>query len=118
LTIPAVSAAGQRSIEHIHAIGLSASSREAEVRRRLHAISVRTGDYNSWIRQFHPIEWLAANTFSESRAAEVFGRLKHHNTRVTPMLTMHHVLDMPDLVGTDRPQAAAVDQSDRPDTHI
>ena len=101
LTIPDVSAAGQRSIEHIHAIGLSASSREAEVRRQLQAISVQTGDYNSWFRQLHPIEWLAANTFSQARAAEVFGRLKHHNTRVTPTLTMHNVLDMPDFTAPD-----------------
>jgi hypothetical protein len=102
LTIPAVSTAGQRSIEHIHAIGLSASSSEVEIRRRLQAISVQTGDYNSWFRQYHPIEWLAANTFSESRAAEVFGRLKQNNTRVTATLSMHHVLDMPDLVGPDQ----------------
>ena len=40
------------------------------------AINVEAGDYNGWFRQVHPIEWLAANTFSRARAAEVFGTLR------------------------------------------
>lgn len=102
-TVPvaAASAAGQRSIEHLHAVALSVSSREAEVRRRLLAIKVGTGDYNGWFRQYHPIEWLAANTYSQARAAEVFGRLAHHRTRITPTLVMHRVLDMPDHTRPD-----------------
>ncbi|WP_148256718.1 amidohydrolase family protein [Kribbella flavida] len=91
-----VSAAGQRSIEHLHALALSVSSREAEVRRLQRAISISTGDYNGWFRQMHPIEWIAANSFSRARAAQVFGTLRRHRTRVTPTLTMHRVLDMPD----------------------
>jgi len=101
VSIPEVAAAGQRSIEHIHAIGLSVSSQEAEVRRRLLAITLKTGDYNAWFRQLHPIEWLAANTYSKSRAADVFGQLKRRDTRVTPTLTMHRVLDMPDYTAPD-----------------
>jgi hypothetical protein len=49
----------------------------------------------------HPIEWIAANTFSRARAADVFGTLRRNRTRVTPTLTMHHVLDMPDFSGPD-----------------
>jgi hypothetical protein len=96
-----VSAAGQRSIEHIHSLALSVSSREADVRRMQQAIAVRTGDYNGWFRQMHPIEWIAANTFSPARAADVFGTLRRNRTRVTPTLTMHHVLDLPDYCGPD-----------------
>jgi len=55
LTSKEVSNAGQRSIEHIHSLGLSVSTREAEVRRMVRAISVKTGDYNAWFRQLHPI---------------------------------------------------------------
>jgi hypothetical protein len=95
------SAAGQRSLEHIHALALSVSAREAEVRRMQQAIAVQTGDYNGWFRQMHPIEWIAANTFSPSRAADVFGTLRRNRTRVTPTLTMHHVLDLPDYSGPD-----------------
>jgi hypothetical protein len=65
------------------------------------AIAVQTGDYNGWFRQMHPIEWIAANTYSPSRAADVFGTLRRNRTRVTPTLTMHHVLDLPDYAGPD-----------------
>jgi hypothetical protein len=101
LTTKEVSNAGQRSIEHIHSIGLSVSSREAEVRRMVRAITVQKGDYNSWFRQLHPIEWIAAHTYSEARAADVFGTLRRNRTRVTPTLTMHNVLDQPDYARLD-----------------
>ncbi|MER7248761.1 amidohydrolase family protein [Kribbella sp. NPDC000426] len=101
LTSKEVSNAGQRSIEHIHSLGLAVSTREAEVRRMVREISVQTGDYNAWFRQMHPIEWIAANSFSRSRAADVFGTLRRNRTRVTPTLTMHRVLDMPDYTAMD-----------------
>ncbi|WP_329001332.1 amidohydrolase family protein [Kribbella sp. NBC_00709] len=101
LTTKEVSNAGQRSIEHIHSIGLAVSRREAEVRRMVLAITVRKGDYNSWFRQMHPIEWIAANTYSPARAADVFGTLRRNRTRVTPTLTMHNVLDQPDYTRLD-----------------
>lgn len=101
LTIKQVSAAGQRSIEHIHAIALAVSKRESDVRRMLQAIELKPADYNGWFRKLHPIEWLAANTYSRARAADVFGTLRRNRTRVTPTLTMHHALDMPDLVQLD-----------------
>ncbi|TCC22151.1 amidohydrolase family protein [Kribbella speibonae] len=101
LTSKEVSNAGQRSIEHIHSLGLSVSTRETEVRRMVRAITVKTGDYNAWFRQMHPIEWIAANTFSQARAADVFGTLRRNRTRVTPTLTMHRVLDMPDYTAID-----------------
>ncbi|GAA1130768.1 amidohydrolase family protein [Kribbella jejuensis] len=96
-----VSNAGQRSIEHIHSLGLAVSTREAEVRRMLLGIKVGTGDYNGWFRQLHPIEWIAANTYSPSRAADVFGTLRRNGTRVTPTLTMHSVLDQIDYTRLD-----------------
>jgi imidazolonepropionase-like amidohydrolase len=93
--------AGHRSIEHIHSLSLSVSSRAEEVRRMQLAIKVGTGDYNSWFRQQHQIEWIAANSFSRSRAADLFGRLRRNRTRVTPTLSMHNVLDMPDYTALD-----------------
>jgi imidazolonepropionase-like amidohydrolase len=101
VSIKQVSAAGQRSIEHIHSLALSVSSRESDVRRMQRAITVKTGDYNGWFRQMHPIEWIAANTYSRARAADVFGTLRRNQTRVTPTLTMHHALDLPDFTGPD-----------------
>ena len=96
-----VSNAGQRSIEHIHSLGLAVSTREAEVQRMLLAVTVPTGDYNAWFRQLHPIEWIAANTYSPARAADVFGTLRRNRTRVTPTLTMHNVLDQIDYTQLD-----------------
>ncbi|MEU4196017.1 amidohydrolase family protein [Kribbella sp. NPDC026611] len=96
-----VSNAGQRSIEHIHSLGLSVSTREAEVRRMIMDIKVAKGDYNAWFRELHPIEWLARNTYSRARAADVFGTLRRNNTRVTPTLTMHNVLDQIDYTSLD-----------------
>ncbi|TDW54905.1 amidohydrolase family protein [Kribbella pratensis] len=101
LTSKEVSNLGQRSIEHIHSLGLNVSTREAEVRRMVRAISVETGDYNSWFRQMHAIEWIAANTYSPARAADVFGTLRRNRTRVTPTLTMHNVLDQIDYTQLD-----------------
>jgi len=96
-----VSNAGQRSIEHIHSLGLAVSTREAEVQRMLLAVTVPTGDYNARFRQLHPIEWIAANTYSPARAADVFGTLRRNRTRVTPTLTMHNVLDQIDYTQLD-----------------
>jgi len=101
ITSKEVSNAGQRSIEHIHSLGLSVSTREADVRRMISEITVATGDYNAWFRQLHPIEWIAANTYSPSRAADVFGTLRRNNTRVTPTLSMHRVLDQIDYTSLD-----------------
>ncbi|MFD7157331.1 amidohydrolase family protein [Kribbella sp. NPDC059898] len=101
VTTKEVSNRGQRSIEHIHSLGLSVSTREDEVRRMLLAIKVANGDYNSWFRQLHPIEWIAANTYSPARAADVFGTLRRNRTRVTPTLTMHNVLDQVDYTRLD-----------------
>lgn len=101
VTSKEVSTAGQRSIEHIHSLALAVSTREAEVRRMLLNIKVGTGDYNSWFRQLHPIEWIAANTYSPARATDVFGTLRRNRTRVTPTLTMHNVLDQIDYTSLD-----------------
>jgi imidazolonepropionase-like amidohydrolase len=101
VTSKEVSARGQRSIEHIHSLGLAVSTREAEVRRMVLEIKVATGDYNAWFRQMHSIEWIAANTYSPSRAADVFGTLRRNGTRVTPTLTMHNVLDQIDYTRLD-----------------
>ncbi|MFC0628360.1 amidohydrolase family protein [Kribbella deserti] len=99
--VTTVSDLGQRSLEHLHGVAWAVSSREREVRRLVEAIRVQTGDYNSWFRQIHAPEWLAANTFSPARASAVFATLKANRTRVVPTLTMHRVLDMPDTALPD-----------------
>lgn len=104
--VPATRASeiGQRSFEHSHSMALAVSSQDAEIRRRLRSISTAEGDYNAWFDQYHPIEWLAHDTFSPTRAAVVFGTLRHNRTRVVPTLAMHNVLDHPDDVSPDDPR--------------
>ena len=101
VSIVEASDAGQRSIEHLHAVGLSTSSRDAEVRAAAAGITVAAGDYRSWFRQVHPVEWLAATSHSPSRAGEAFARLRDNGTHVCPTLVMHQLLDKPEDAATD-----------------
>ncbi len=88
--------AGQRSIEHVHTLWLATSSRGAQVREALNKITINPGDYGSWFRQLHPIEWLAATNYDPGRAAEIFARLNRRQIRISPTLIMHQVLDRPE----------------------
>lgn len=101
VSIVEASDAGQRSIEHLHAVGLSTSSRDAEVRAAAAGITIAPGDYQGWFRQVHPVEWLAATSHSPARAAEAFARLRANDTYVCPTLVMHQLLDKPEEAITD-----------------
>lgn len=92
--------AGQRSIEHLQALGCATSSRAAQIRRALAAIRIEPGEYGSWFRQIHPVEWTAAGSDSPARSAEVFAGLVRHRTWVTPTLAMHLIADRPEDVVT------------------
>jgi imidazolonepropionase-like amidohydrolase len=88
--------AGQRSIEHLHTLWLATSSRQVQVREALNKLTIIPGDYGSWFRQLHPIEWLAATNYDPGRAADIFARLRRQQIRIAPTLVMHHVLDKPE----------------------
>jgi hypothetical protein len=105
--------AGERSLEHLHALALSVSSREAEIRRMIASITVEDGDYPGWFDQMHPIEWLASRTYDRNRAARLFGRLRRNRTRVVPTLAMHQVLDMPNDASPDDPRLKYVPVAER-----
>jgi hypothetical protein len=44
------------------------------------------------------LEWTAANSYSDEKAAKVFARLARNHTRLVPTLTIYRVLDRPDDV--------------------
>ncbi|MEE1941947.1 amidohydrolase family protein [Streptomyces sp. TRM 70361] len=92
------SAAGQRSFEHIYTSWFDTSSEEREIRRRLARIEVGGGEYNSWFRQTHPLEVLAARTFDPHRARKVFRGLAADGSHQVPTLTQHRVFDLPESV--------------------
>lgn len=104
--------AGERSLEHLHALALSVSSRETDVRRMIASIEVENGDYPGWFDQMHPIELLASQTYDPAKAARLFGRLRRNRTRTVPTLAMHQVLDMPQDVSFDDPRLKYIPTGD------
>lgn len=92
------SAAGQQSFEHVYTNWFDTSSAEDEIRRRLAAVTVGHGEYNSWVNQTHPLEVLAARTYDPARARKVFGRLAADRSHQVPTLAQHRVFDLPDTI--------------------
>ncbi|MFI7387231.1 amidohydrolase family protein [Streptomyces sp. NPDC049813] len=102
--ISEASAAGHRSIEHLHALLLSTSRHEKEIRRALAAVRIDPGDpsslsrYHSWFQQVHPLEWRAVQGYDRDRADALFRSLAAHGTAVVPTLTVHRTLELADDV--------------------
>ena len=89
---------GQRSIEHFYSTWYSTSTREAELRQRLADLKIAQGDYITWLQAIGELEWIAANSYSQSKAEILFEKLISNRTRMTPTLTIYHVLDRPSEV--------------------
>ncbi|MEV6908455.1 amidohydrolase family protein [Amycolatopsis sp. NPDC051071] len=96
--LSAASKSGQYSIEHLHSTWFDTSTREHELRARIAALKIGQGDYVTWMRELHRLEWDAANSYSARKAATVFATLARHQTRVVPTLSVYRVLDRPDEV--------------------
>ncbi|MET9494446.1 amidohydrolase family protein [Streptomyces sp. NPDC006552] len=102
--IAEASAAGHRSIEHLHALLLSISRHEKEIRRRLAAVRIDPRDpsslsrYHSWFQQVHPLEWQAVRGYDRGRADALFRSLAAAGTTVVPTLSVHRTLELPDEV--------------------
>lgn len=101
VTIAAASVAGQRSIEHLHALLLATSSREAEIRRGLARVTLDGRQdsfhrYASWFRQVHPLEYAAVRSYQPARADALFRLLAARRTAVVPTLVVHRTLELPD----------------------
>ena len=92
------SAAGQRSIEHLFSTFYETSTQEADIRRAIADLEIGQGDYTAWLNGIHRLEWTAATSYSDEKAARVFARLARNRTRSVPTLTAYRVLDRPDEV--------------------
>ncbi|MEU5190588.1 amidohydrolase family protein [Streptomyces klenkii] len=81
--------AGQRTVEHLHALLLAVSTREEEIRRGLARVRVAAGadPYGDWLRQIHRLEWTAVRSYYPDRADRLLDRLAANGTRITPALT-------------------------------
>lgn len=112
VTVAEASDAGQQTVEHLHALLLATCSaeRETEIRRRLAAVRLDPDEpsslvrYRSWFDQIHPLEYEAVRAYDPARARALFDRLAANGTRVTPTLSIHHALERPDELPSDRPE--------------
>jgi ketosteroid isomerase-like protein len=77
------SAAGQKSIEHVHAVPLDCSTREAELRARL----VATKE-NSW-KLWNPIYIEAYESYSDEKCQRLFKEFKKNGTWSVPTLVVY-----------------------------
>ncbi|MEV0261383.1 amidohydrolase family protein [Streptomyces sp. NPDC050617] len=105
------SGAGQRSIEHLHALLLSTASREqeTEIRRglaevRLEPVPSSLDRYHRWFQQIHELEGQAVRSYDRERARSLFHRLAAEGTHVTPTLTVHHMLERPGELPSHAPE--------------
>ncbi|MEV0281559.1 amidohydrolase family protein [Streptomyces sp. NPDC050610] len=112
-TVPVAEAsgAGQRSIEHLHALLLSTASREREtdIRRglaevRLDPVPSSLDRYHRWFQQIHDLEGQAVRAYDRERARSLFHRLAANGTYVTPTLTVHHMLERPGELPSHAPE--------------
>ncbi|MGI5150950.1 amidohydrolase family protein [Plantactinospora sp. CA-294935] len=93
LPITEAATLGQASVEHVFWAAIDTSSAEEQLRAQIGRIRLETGDYSGWFAAIHPVEWLAAHTYSPAKARRVFERLAGRRTRQVLTLAMHHGLD-------------------------
>jgi hypothetical protein len=77
------SASGQKSIEHVHAVPLACSTREAELRARL----VATQE-NSW-KLWNPIYIEAYESYSDAKCQRLFAEFRKQGTWSVPTLVVY-----------------------------
>ncbi|WP_329390085.1 amidohydrolase family protein [Streptomyces sp. NBC_01351] len=96
--LSSASAAGQLSIEHLYSTWYDTSTREQELRARIAELKIGRGDFVTWLREVHRLEWDSVTSYSPRKAAAVFATLSRNRTRVVPTLVVYGVLDRPDDV--------------------
>jgi imidazolonepropionase-like amidohydrolase len=103
---------GQASVEHMFWTPFETSTKEARIRAEIKRIRLELGDYAGWFAAIHPLEWLAAHSFSPVKARQLYGKLARRRVRQVPTLVMHRgcdharTLDMNDPRNRYLPQSA------------
>jgi imidazolonepropionase-like amidohydrolase len=95
VSVADASDAGQRSVEHLFGMFTAASSREAEIRRRLASTPVDPANPYAWLQMARSLEREAAATQGSRRAEALFERLHHNGTWQAPTLTVLRTLSSP-----------------------
>jgi imidazolonepropionase-like amidohydrolase len=95
---------GQSSIEHMFWTPFETSRKEAQIRAEIKRIRLELGDYAGWFKAIHPLEWMAAHTYSPVKARQLYEKLARRRTRQVPTLVMHKGLDFARTVNMDDPR--------------
>lgn len=95
---------GQASIEHLFWTPFETSTREAWIRREIQRIRLGLGEYSGWFAALHPLEWVAANTYSPVKARHLHAKLARRRIRQVPTLAMHRGLDYARTVDMNSPR--------------
>ncbi|ADB35597.1 amidohydrolase [Kribbella flavida DSM 17836] len=111
VTVTEAVRSGLSTIEHLQALGCAIST--DAVWARLAAVRIAAGDYASWFRQLHPIEYAAMTQQDPSRRSRLLDLLAEAGTFVDPTLTMHLTADRPEDVDTDDPRLVYIPQETR-----
>ena len=77
------SASGQKSIEHVHAVPLACSTREAELRARL--VATRENSWKLW----NPIYMEAYESYSDAKCQQLFAEFRRNGTWSVPTLIVY-----------------------------
>ncbi|MCP2339417.1 amidohydrolase family protein [Actinomadura rupiterrae] len=101
VTIAEAVRAGHRTLEHMDAVLLATSSREAEIRRGMAAITTDASQdtfhrYHAWYQQVYPLEHIAVRSFDPQRTDALFDDLRRHARAVVPTLRVHQTLETPE----------------------
>jgi imidazolonepropionase-like amidohydrolase len=102
---------GLTTIEHLHALGCAISTEAAWA--RMAAMRIAPGDYASWFRQLHPIEFAALTQQDPSRRSRLLDLLAESQTYVNPTLAMHLTVDRPEDVDTGDERLEFIPQETR-----
>ncbi len=89
---------GQSSIEHLYSAWYSVSAREAELREQLADLTFAPGDYLTWAREIHRLEWAAIDSRDPAKEAALLADLAETGVHVVPTLGTYEVLDRPEEV--------------------
>ncbi len=95
---------GQASVEHMFWTPFETSAKEARIRAEIQRIRLSLGDYAGWFAAIHPLEWLAAHSYSPVKARHLHAKLARRNVRQVPTLVMHRGCDFARTLDMDDPR--------------
>ncbi|NUU22003.1 MAG: amidohydrolase family protein [Streptomycetaceae bacterium] len=95
MAVGEVADAGMRSFEHVHAMPIALSSREAEFRAQIAATPMDPADPRAFFRTMRELERQATATYSPAKAEAMYARWIRGGSWQSPTLTVNRVVSLP-----------------------